>query len=261
MLDKPPYCDPNVNNSNPVKGKGNCGNRTIGTMYFISFVIITFLIVVNMYIAVILENFDVATRENAEPLTADDFEQFFEVWQKFDDKLTQLISYDQLQLLLHQLDMPLKVPFPNRPFITHYEMQMTADGQIHCLEVIIALIKKVLGDSPALNAMKAAMVQTFQMKCKSTVQYEPVMTTMEYARMDRSARIIQNAWRVWYYEKGGRELRGPLKKKFENTGLNDYMLSNKNHQLKASCSAPNMVNLFLNYNQILLVFNRSYDKF
>ena len=70
---------------------------------------ITFLIVVNMYIAVILENFDVATRENAEPLTADDFEQFFEVWQKFDDKLTQLISYDQLQLLLHQLDMPLKV--------------------------------------------------------------------------------------------------------------------------------------------------------
>lgn len=65
-----------------------------------------------MFLAVILENFDVATRENAEPLTADDFEQFFEVWQKFDDKLTQLISYDQLQLLLHQLDMPLKgIPF------------------------------------------------------------------------------------------------------------------------------------------------------
>ena len=33
---------------------------------------------------------------------------------------------------------PWQVPFPNRPFITHYEMQMTADGQIHCLEVIIA---------------------------------------------------------------------------------------------------------------------------
>jgi hypothetical protein len=44
------------------------------------------------------------------------------------------------------------------------------------------------------------MVQTFQMKCKSTVQYEPVMTTMEYAGMDRAAKIIQNAWREWYYE-------------------------------------------------------------
>lgn len=92
-----------------MSGKGNCGSSSIGITYFIVFVFITFLIVVNMYIAVILENFDVATRENAEPLTADDFEQFFEVWQKFDDKLTQLISYDQLQLLLHQLDMPLKV--------------------------------------------------------------------------------------------------------------------------------------------------------
>ena len=40
---------------------------------------ITFLIVVNMYIAVILENFEVATRESSEPLTADDFEQYFEV--------------------------------------------------------------------------------------------------------------------------------------------------------------------------------------
>lgn len=111
-------------------------------------------------------------------------------------------------------EISFQVPFPNRPFITHYEMQMTSDGQIHCLEVIIALIKKVLGDSPALNAIKviflcfsifknlqAAMVQTFQMKCKSTVQYEPVMTTMEYARMDRAAKIIQNAWREWYYEK------------------------------------------------------------
>jgi len=38
------------------------------------------------------------------------------------------------------------------------------------------------------------------MKCKSTVQYEPVMTTMEYAGMDRAAKIIQNAWREWYYE-------------------------------------------------------------
>ena len=64
------------------------------------------------------------------------------------------------------------------------------------------------------------MVQTFQMKCKSTVQYEPVMTTMEYAKMERAARVIQNAWRVWYYEKGGREIRGPLKRTRLASGQN-----------------------------------------
>ena len=155
-----------------------------------------------MYIAIILENFDVATRENAEPLTADDFEQFFEVWQKYDDKLTQLITYEELQLLLHQLDEPLHVPLPNRPFITHYQMAMTCDGRIHCLEVIIALIKKVLGDSLALDAMKQAMIQTFQLKCKTTVRYEPCLTTMDYARMDRAARIIQNGWFDYKYVNG-----------------------------------------------------------
>ena len=50
MLDTTPYCDPDADVGNPVAGKGNCGNRTIGIIYFISFVIITFLIVVNMYI-------------------------------------------------------------------------------------------------------------------------------------------------------------------------------------------------------------------
>ena len=170
LLNKPPLCDPHVINDNPM-GKGNCGDPGVGKLYFSSFILITWLVVINMYIAIILENFDVATRENAEPLTADDFEQFFEVWQKYDDKLTQLISYEELQLLLHQLDEPLHVPLPNRPFITHYQMAMTCDGKIHCLEVIIALIKKVLGDSIALDAMKQAMITTFQLKCKTTVRY------------------------------------------------------------------------------------------
>merc|ERR1711988_989019 len=42
--------------------------------------------------------------------------------------------------------------------------------------------------------MKQAMITTFQLKFKTTVRYEPCLTTMDYARMDRAARIIQNAW-------------------------------------------------------------------
>ena len=39
-----------------------------------------------MYIAVILENFDVATKDHEKALTADDFEHFFDMWQRFDKK-------------------------------------------------------------------------------------------------------------------------------------------------------------------------------
>ena len=61
----------------------------VGILFFVTYVMITFLIVINMYIAIILENFEVATRESAEPLTADDFEQFFEVNQISPRKLSK----------------------------------------------------------------------------------------------------------------------------------------------------------------------------
>ena len=47
--------------------------------------LVTFVIVTNMYIAIILENFDIATKDNEEGLTADDFEHFFDLWQRHDD--------------------------------------------------------------------------------------------------------------------------------------------------------------------------------
>ena len=43
-----------------------------------------FVVVTNMYIAIILENFDQATKEK--DLTQDDFEHFFDVWQRYDKK-------------------------------------------------------------------------------------------------------------------------------------------------------------------------------
>ena len=102
------------------------------------------------------------------------------------------------------------------------------------------------------------MVQTFQMKCKSTVQYEPVMTTMEYARMDRAAKIIQNAWREWYYEQvsylkkhkiswrlqGGRELRGPVTTRNPIAhNLEDLLQLSSDTKpcIRSAISLPNMV--------------------
>ena len=73
-----PDCDPDFPNGNP-SGNGNCGNYPVAVGFFVSYLILTFLIVVNMYIAIILENFGVATEESADPLSEDDFEMFYEV--------------------------------------------------------------------------------------------------------------------------------------------------------------------------------------
>ena len=102
----PPDCDPKkVHPGSSVEG--DCGNPSVGIFYFVSYIIISFLVVVNMYIAVILENFSVATEESAEPLSEDDFEMFYEVWEKFDPDATQFIEYSKLSDFAAALDPPL----------------------------------------------------------------------------------------------------------------------------------------------------------
>lgn len=49
---------------NPADGsESNCGEPVVAVIYMVSFLVITFLVVVNMYIAVILENFSQATED------------------------------------------------------------------------------------------------------------------------------------------------------------------------------------------------------
>jgi hypothetical protein len=54
MNDEPPGCDNRTSKERP---NGDCGNTPLAIVYLVSYLVITFLVVVNMYIAVILENF------------------------------------------------------------------------------------------------------------------------------------------------------------------------------------------------------------
>ena len=57
--------------------------------------------------------------------------------------MTQYVHFNQLKRLLHSTDPPLRVPIPNLHFIAKSGMQFTRDGRVHCLEVIVSLVKKV----------------------------------------------------------------------------------------------------------------------
>ena len=49
-------CERNVNDSD-VRPRGDCGDKGQAVVYIVTYLIISFLVVINMYIAVILENF------------------------------------------------------------------------------------------------------------------------------------------------------------------------------------------------------------
>ncbi|XP_027647564.2 sodium channel protein type 5 subunit alpha [Falco peregrinus] len=186
----PPFCDPDVHGT-----IGECGKPAIGIIYFVSYIIISFLIVVNMYIAVILENFNAATEESAEPLGEDDFDIFYEIWEKFDPEATQFITFSALSDFADALAEPLRVPKPNKVELIAMDLPMVSGDRIHCLDILFAFTKRVLGDSGELDTLKVQMEEKFMAANPSKKSYEPISTTLRHRQEEASATVIQRAYR------------------------------------------------------------------
>uniref|UniRef100_A0A8D0E953 Sodium channel protein n=1 Tax=Salvator merianae TaxID=96440 RepID=A0A8D0E953_SALMN len=218
ILNRPPDCD--LNKEHPGSGfKGDCGNPSVGIFFFVSYIIISFLIVVNMYIAIILENFSVATEESADPLSEDDFETFYEIWEKFDPDATQFIEYCKLADFADALEHPLRVPKPNTIELIAMDLPMVSGDRIHCLDILFAFTKRVLGDSGELDILRQQMEERFVASNPSKVSYEPITTTLRRKQEEVSAVVIQRAYRARLVRRGF-IYRKNTSNKMENGGTN-----------------------------------------
>uniref|UniRef100_A0A8C7AAV4 Sodium channel protein n=1 Tax=Neovison vison TaxID=452646 RepID=A0A8C7AAV4_NEOVI len=229
----PPDCDPKKVHPGSL-AEGDCGNPSVGIFYFVSYIIISFLVVVNMYIAVILENFSVATEESTEPLSEDDFEMFYEVWEKFDPDATQFIEYSKLSDFAAALDPPLLIAKPNKVQLIAMDLPMVSGDRIHCLDILFAFTKRVLGESGEMDSLRSQMEERFMSANPSKVSYEPITTTLKRKQEDVSATVIQRAYRRYrlrqnvknissiYIKDGDRDDGLPSKEDmvFENTNEN-----------------------------------------
>uniref|UniRef100_A0A3B4ARS1 Sodium channel protein n=1 Tax=Periophthalmus magnuspinnatus TaxID=409849 RepID=A0A3B4ARS1_9GOBI len=195
ILNKNPEdCDSQAENPGSTV-KGNCGTPSVGIAFFVSYIIICFLIVVNMYIAVILENFGVATEESAEPLNEDDFEMFYEVWEKFDPNATQFMEYNKLSDFADALASPLRIAKPNKMELMSMDLPMVSGERIHCLDILFAFTKRVLGEGGEMDILRGQMEERFMASNPSKVSYEPITTTLRRKLEDTSAAVIQRAYR------------------------------------------------------------------
>lgn len=69
LMSKPPDCDPNYKGLS----NGNCGNGWIAVCYFSSFIVIIFLVLINMYVAVILENYNNVMEQEKIGITGENY--------------------------------------------------------------------------------------------------------------------------------------------------------------------------------------------
>uniref|UniRef100_A0A8C9U3F3 Sodium channel protein n=1 Tax=Scleropages formosus TaxID=113540 RepID=A0A8C9U3F3_SCLFO len=219
ILNYPPDCSPEKENPG-TSVKGDCGNPSVGIFFFVMYIIISFLIVVNMYIAIILENFSVATEESADPLSEDDFETFYEIWEKFDPDASQFITFAKLSDFADALEHPLRVPKPNTIELIAMDMPMVSGDRIHCLDILFAFTKRVLGDSGELDMLRQQMEERFVAANPSKVSYEPITTTLRRKQEEVSAIVIQRAYRAHLARRGFICKRRLGTNKLENGGAN-----------------------------------------
>ncbi|KAM4642146.1 sodium channel protein type 2 subunit alpha-like [Discoglossus pictus] len=196
----PPDCDTPKKHSYTID-TSDCGNPSAGISFFVSYIVISFLIVVNMYVAVILENFSVATKESTEPLGEDDFEMFYEVWERFDPTASQFIEYKQLSDFADELYPPLRVPKPNNIQLIAMDLPMVDGDRIHCLDILFAFTKRVLGEGGDIDALRLPMEERFMSSNPSQVPYEPITSTLRRKQEEPSAVAIQRCYRRYRFKK------------------------------------------------------------
>ena len=81
-----------------------------GVAYFVCFQFMCSSVILNLIVAVILENFTSLGKSNSDLVSRKDIEQFRDTWADFDPHATQRIATAQLPDLLRKLPSPLGLP-------------------------------------------------------------------------------------------------------------------------------------------------------
>lgn len=195
LMVEPPDCDMNYKNL----PNGNCGYPLVAVMYLVSYIIISFMIVINMYIAVLLENLNQATQEQQVGITEEDIEMFYVCWARYDPRATQFIPLDQVLDFVTNLGPPLGIPRPNKPALVAMDLPISRENKVHCLDVLHALTKLVLGhvdDTEEFRKLQRQLDQHwFQKTFPTRRKVEIVTSTLEMKKRENAARVIQRAFR------------------------------------------------------------------
>jgi len=122
----------------------------VAILYFVIFVILCAFVMLNLVIAVILDNFQNSNENEDVMVGQDNVQRFCAVWSKLDPKATYYISAAKLQYLVSELDPPLGTKGSNCGKTEIQSIIMSVDipnhrGDIHFLETLHALAGRIAG--------------------------------------------------------------------------------------------------------------------
>lgn len=202
---QPPQCDPNYSEAPNVEG--NCGNRVLAILFLLSFILLSNIILVNIFIAIILDSYESAVAEDSDMIKDDDIDGFYEDWTKYDPNASQFINFSLLPDLLDGLGESLCFPKPNNAVIAAMNFPITKTGQVHCLDVLQGIIKIKVGtveDTTEFRQICDKLNQTFLKTFPALKITRMYNLTVMLTKQNHAAKVIQKGWRQYMERKYGR---------------------------------------------------------
>lgn len=198
-------CDPDKINPG-TQVRGDCGSPSVGIFYFVSYILISWLIIVNMYIVLIMEFLSIPSKKKARTLSEDDFRRFFQVFNRFDPDRTQYIDSSKLSDFAAALDPPLFMAKPNKGQLVAMDLPMAAGDRIHCLDILLAFTKRVMGKDERVEKILSEIESGFMLANPFKITYEPITTTLKRKQEAVSATIIQRAYKSYRLRQNDRNV-------------------------------------------------------
>ncbi|XP_050304148.1 voltage-dependent calcium channel type A subunit alpha-1 isoform X3 [Anthonomus grandis grandis] len=135
-------CDPDTG-----KGPKECGSN-LAYMYFVSFIFFCSFLMLNLFVAVIMDNFDYLTRDSS-ILGAHHLDEFVRIWAEYDPNATGKIHFTEMYDMLKNMDPPLGFgnKCPNRlayKKLIRMNMPVDDDGKVYFTTTLFALIRENL---------------------------------------------------------------------------------------------------------------------
>lgn len=135
---QPPQC----NDTKDGLPLGDCGQPVVAIMYFSSYVLITSLLIINVYVAIFLDNYYQSQQEFMNQLREEHIETYYTQWAEMDPSATQFIKTSQLSSFIQTLPSPL-IPANIESyddFTGTLDTPIYEGDRLHCLDLLLSLI-------------------------------------------------------------------------------------------------------------------------
>lgn len=119
---------------------------------------------------------------------------------RYDPHATQFIHFSQLSDFIASLDPPLGISKPNNIALVSFNLPISKGNKIHCLDILHALVKHVLGhveETDNFKQLQEQMDVKFKKQFPTRKELEIVSSTRIWKRQEKAAKTIQTGWKEY----------------------------------------------------------------